>query len=151
MTWFIFMFFSHSRCGIPSGRGISSVSVCFCIFPCLGSPARGSGLMLGALCVRIQSRYSVLVMKDCDKLMYEFRRELIITFAKNTNLLYIKLIYVHFKVFILLSLSLRIIFFYNGWLFDDSFVSYFLTYDTVFLKGCSPRNGYIFVAATELF
>ena len=88
----------------PLGEGISSVSVCFCPLPCLGSPTRGSGLMLGALCVRIQSLYSVLVMKDCDKLIYEFRRKLIITFAKKTNL-YIKLLYVHFKVFILLSLS----------------------------------------------
>ena len=135
--------------GFPLGEGISSVSVCFFPLPCLGYPTRGSGLMLGALCVRIQSLYSVLVMKDCDKLIYEFRRELIITFAKKSNL-YIKLLYVHFKVFILLSLSLQIISLYNGWLFNDSLASYFLIYDTVFLKGYYLRNGYIFVGATEL-
>ena len=70
--------------------------------------------MLGALiCVRIQSLYSVHFVKDCDKLVYEFRRELIITFAKKTNL-YIRLLYVHFKVYMLLSLSLQIISPYNG-------------------------------------
>ena len=111
----------------PLVEGISSVFARFCPLPCLGSPTRGSGLMLGALYVRIQSLYSVHFMKDCDKLVYEFRRQLIITFAKKTNL-YIKLLYVHFKVYILLSLSLQIISLYNGWLFDDSLVSYFLTY-----------------------
>ena len=44
--------------------------------------------MLGALCVRIQSLYSVHFMKDCDKLVYEFRRELVITFAKKNKFIY---------------------------------------------------------------
>jgi len=50
--------------------------------------------------------YSVLVMKDCDKLIYEFRRELIITFVKKTNLA-IKLLDVHFKVFAPAGISPR--------------------------------------------
>ena len=78
-----------------------------------GVPRQGIRANVGCICVRIQSLYSVLVMKDCDKLICEFRRELIITFAKKTNF-DIKLLYVHFKVFILLSLSLQIISLYNG-------------------------------------
>ena len=89
MTWFVFMFFSHSHRGIPSGR-VDFLCVCVLFSPSLpGVPRQGIRLMLGALCVRIQSLYSVLVMKDCDKMIYELRRELIITFAKKSNL-YIK-------------------------------------------------------------